>query len=398
MPKVNEEKIDHILHRNVDGIIDRKHLKEKLQSGKKLRVKFGIDPTGDNIHIGRAVQLWKLREFQELGHAIVIIIGDFTALIGDPSDKLEKRPFLTKRQIEKNLKNYLPQIGKILDLKKIEVHRNSEWLSKLSFEDVLRLTDLWSVQQMVERRNFKGRWEKHQEIGLREFMYPIMQGYDSVAVKADVELGGTDQLFNLLAGRKVQEFYKQKPQEVVTTSMLNGIDGKKMSTMWGNVINIADDPDEQFGKVMAIHDAEIIPYFTLTTNIPLSEIQMLEKELANSYVNPKDIKAKLAYSVVARYYGENAAARAGERWEKVFSKKELTGKFPALSLKSGTNVLEVVVASGITVSKSEARRLVAQGGFHINGGVLKDPNKIPSLKTGDVLRIGKRHFFRVTLQ
>ena len=197
---MNKEKaIESLLTRNIEAIIDKKHLEQALLSGKKLRIKHGIDPTGDKIHIGRAVVLWKLKELQDLGHKIVLVIGDFTAQIGDPSDKLEKRPFLSPAQIEKNLKNYKVQIGKIIDIKKAEIHLNSKWLSKLNFREISELADLFSVAQMIERRNFKERWERHQEIGLREFMYPLMQGYDSVAVKADVELGGSDQLFNLLA-------------------------------------------------------------------------------------------------------------------------------------------------------------------------------------------------------
>ncbi len=256
-----DEQIDRLLSRNVEDVIDRKHLAEALRSGKKLRIKHGVDPTGPKIHIGRAVALWKLREFQELGHTIVLIIGDFTAQIGDPSDKLEKRPFLSREQIEKNLKDYLPQIAKIIDLKKTEVRYNSEWLAKLNLRDFSELADLFSFQQILERRNFQDRWRKHEEISYREGTYPLLQGYDSVAVKADAELGGTDQLFNLLAGRKIQERYEQKPQDIMTTKMIIGLDGRKMSTSWGNVINISDDPDEQFGKTMSLRDELIPEYF-----------------------------------------------------------------------------------------------------------------------------------------
>ena len=265
-------KIEALLTRNVEQVIDRAHLAAALASGKKLRVKFGIDPTGTKIHIGRAVALWKLREFQDLGHKIVLIIGDYTALIGDPSDKLEKRPMLTAAAIRENLKGYLAQIGKIIDLKKTEIRYNSEWLSKLKFADTLDLTDLFSASQMIERRNFKERWEKEQEISLREFMYPLMQGYDSVAVKADVELGGTDQLFNLTAGRKIQQHYGQKPQDILMTGMLDGTDGRKMSTSWGNVINVTDAPAEQYGRVMSVRDDLIGQYFRLATDVPAAKI------------------------------------------------------------------------------------------------------------------------------
>src|SRR3989344_1138594 len=254
-------KIRHLLARNVEQVIDRAHLEKTLKSGKKLRIKLGIDPTGEKIHIGRAIVLWKLREFQELGHQVVLIIGDFTAQIGDPSDKLSKRPMLSREQVEKNMRDYLSQIGKILDLHKTETRYNSKWLDKLNFRETAELAESFSVQQMLHRRNFQERWKEGQDISLREFLYPIIQGYDSVAIKADVELGGTDQLFNLMAGREVQKQCGQKPQDVMTVGMLSGTDGRKMSTSWGNVINIVDPADEQFGKIMSMPDKMIQDYF-----------------------------------------------------------------------------------------------------------------------------------------
>ncbi|MBI4059747.1 tyrosine--tRNA ligase, partial [Candidatus Giovannonibacteria bacterium] len=274
-----EEKIENLLTRNIEKVIDRAHLEKELKSGKKLRVKLGIDPTGGNLHIGHAVAYWKLREFQDMGHKLVIIIGDFTAQIGDPSDKLAKRPFLTKEQVKENLKNYLPQIGKIVDLKKAEIHYNSEWLAKLNFREISELAENFTFQQILERRNFQERLEKHQEISFREGLYPLMQGYDSVAIKADVELGGTDQLFNLLAGRKIQEKYGQKPQDIMTMKMLVGLDGRKMSKSWGNVINVADSANEQFGKVMSMHDDYIMNYFELATDLSMDEIKKFGAEL-----------------------------------------------------------------------------------------------------------------------
>jgi len=318
----SEEKISALLSRNVEDVIDRKHLENALRSGKKLRVKLGIDPTGDKIHIGRAVALWKLREFQDLGHAAVLIVGDFTAQIGDPSDKLEKRPFLSKEEVKKNLEHYLDQIGKILDLKKAEVRYNSEWLAKLNLREISELAEIFTFQQIIERRNFRDRLEKHQEISYREGLYPLMQGYDSVVVKADVELGGTDQLFNLLAGRKIQEHYGEHAQDVMTTKMIVGLDGRKMSTSWGNVININDAPDEQFGKVMSLRDELIIPYFEAVTDAPLAEVASIKKELKKG-ANPKETKEKLACRIVERYHGAEEAAAAQEKFEKLFSKKEI---------------------------------------------------------------------------
>lgn len=394
--QTSEEEIHSLLSRNVEDVIDRKHLEDALRSGKKLRVKFGIDPTGANIHIGRAVVLWKLREFQNLGHKIVLIVGDFTALIGDPSDKLEKRPFLSKEQIKKNLEHYLDQIGKILDLKKVEVRYNSEWLKKLNFQEISQLAESFSVSQMVERRNFKERWEKHEEISLREFLYPLMQGYDSVAVESDVELGGTDQLFNLLAGRKIQERYGKKPQDVFITKMIVGLDGRKMSTSWGNVININDAPDEQFGKVMSLRDELIVPYFEAATDISLAEIDSVKRELTKG-ANPKEIKEKLALRIAARYHGEKAALAAQEKFEKLFSKKEISDDVPALKLKKGEiAVLDILLAAGAK-SKGEARRLIEQGGFDIDGKTEKDPSATVILKGGEILKIGKKRFYKAIL-
>jgi tyrosyl-tRNA synthetase len=394
---VNKEKIDQLLLRNVEEIYGEPGLRTALLSGKKLRIKFGIDPTGDKIHIGRAVAFWKLKGFQDLGHKIVLIIGDFTAQIGDPSDKLEKRPFLTPAQVKKNLKTYLSQIGKVIDLKKTEVRYNSEWLKKLDFQEISQLAEIFTVQQMVERRNFKDRWDAHKEISLREFLYPLIQGYDSVAVKSDVELGGTDQLFNLLAGRKIQERYKQHPQAVITNKMLLGTDGRKMSTSWGNVINIVDTPDDQYGKVMSLHDDQISNYFYLATDIVDKDIKKYTDGIKGGD-NPKKVKEILAFEVVKRYHGEKKARAAAEHFTKTFSRKEIPDDIPTLKVRSNTlSATELVVASGVFNSRSEARRLVEQGGFDVDNSPHKDPQTPIILKGGEVLRIGKKRFFKVVL-
>ncbi len=390
-----EERIKELLTRNVEDIVERSHLEAALNSGKKLRVKLGIDPTGAKIHLGRAVVLWKLRAFQDLGHKVVLIIGDYTALIGDPSDKLEKRPMLTERDIKNNLKNYLAQIGKIIDVKKAEVRYNSEWLKKLSFKDILGLTDLFTASQMIERRNFRERWDKEEEISLREFMYPLMQGYDSVAIKADVELGGTDQLFNLMAGRKLQTHFGQKPQDIMMTSMILGLDGRKMSTSWGNVVNIADAPEEQFGKLMSMKDEMIIPLFRALTDASEDEVRENEAELKRG-TNPKIVKEKLAVAVVGRYHGEKAGAKVAEEWRKIFSEKNMsTADLPALQVPERASLLELVIISRVVASKSEARRLIEQGAVSLNEIPNRDPQSNVKITSGDVLKVGKRHFFRL---
>jgi tyrosyl-tRNA synthetase len=395
---IDLQKVEQSLSRNVDDVIDREHLRKALLSGKKLRVKFGIDPTGGKIHIGRAVVFWKLKEFQDLGHTIVLIIGDFTAQIGDPSDKLDKRPMLTAAQVKTNLKTYLSQIGTILDVKKTEIRYNSEWLKKLNFQEISEIAESFTVQQMVERRNFRDRWEAHKDISLREFMYPLMQGYDSVAIKADVEIGGTDQLFNLLAGRKIQERYKQKPQDVMITKMLLGTDGRKMSTSWGNVINIIDTPNEQFGKIMSVHDDQIGNYFHLTTGLPVEEIKKY-MDGVKSGDNPKKVKEILAFEVVKRYHGEKAAHAAAEHFSRLFSRRgEVPTDIPPLRLRSGLiTPVELIVASGVEKSRSAARRLVEQGGFDVDNKPCKDPQTPLDLQGGEVLKIGKKRFFKVVL-
>ncbi len=395
--ELNKDKIEALLSRNVEDIIEGNHLRAALLAGKKLRVKFGIDPTGDKIHIGRAVALWKLKEFQDLGHIIVLIIGDFTAQVGDPSDKLEKRPFLTAAQVKKNLKSYLAQIGKIIDLKKTEVRYNSAWLKKLDFQEISALAEMFTIQQMVERRNFKDRWDAHKEISLREFLYPIIQGYDSVMVKADVELGGTDQLFNLLAGRKIQERYKQKPQDIITIKMLLGTDGRKMSTSWGNVINIVDTPEDQFGKVMSVRDDQIPNYFHLATDVPEKDIKKYVDGIKGGD-NPKKVKEILAFEVVKRYHGEKKAHAAAENFAKMFSRREIPDAIPTLKLDSGTILpVDLIVASGVFKSKSEARRLVEQGGFDVDNRPCHDVQQPLVLRGGEVVKIGKKRFFKVIL-
>jgi tyrosyl-tRNA synthetase len=388
-------KIKNLCSKGVEKIIDEKHLITALNSNKKLRIKYGIDPTGEKIHIGRAISLWKLKEFQDLGHKIVLIIGDFTALIGDPSDKLHKRPFLTKEQIEKNMKNYLPQIGKILDLKKVEVCYNSHWLEKLNFYEISRLAEIFSVSQILERRNFRIRFQNKEEISLRELLYPLMQGYDSVAVKSDVEIGGSDQLFNLLAGRKIQEFFKQKPQDIMTVKMLLGTNGEKMSTSVGNVINITDSPDDQYGKVMSIKDDIVFDYLELATDISMEELEQLKSDFQSKKIKIYDLKKLLAYKVVERYYGKKLALEAQNNFVKIFSQKNLPIKAKSLVIAKNISALELVIKSKIAKSNSEARRLIIQGGLKVGDQPKTDPNEILNLEKGTIVKIGKFHFFEI---
>jgi tyrosyl-tRNA synthetase len=396
--KINTDpqKIKELLTRGVEEIIDKNHLEGRLKRGQCLRIKHGIDPTGPKIHLGRASQFWKLRGFQELGHQIVLIIGDFTGMIGDASDKDSLRPVLSEKQIKENMKDYAKQIGKILDMDKVELHYNSEWLDKLTAKDLIKLSMNFTAQQMIQRRNFKERWEESKEIGLHELSYPLLQGYDSVAVKADLELGGSDQLFNLLAGRDLQKSFGQEPQDIMTTKMLLGTDGRKMSTSWGNVITIMDGAEDIYGKVMSMRDECIPEYFELCAQTSLQEVQSIKTKLSGGRANPRDIKAKLAREIVSIYHGGAAARRAEEEFNRVFKKKEAPSEMTVVKIKAGKYpILDLLVRLKMALSKAEAKRLVVQGGVKIGGKTEKDWHKNIEALSGMVLQVGKRKFVKL---
>ena len=382
----HEQKIKEILERGVEDVIVKEHLETALRSGKKLRVKFGIDPTGPKIHLGRAIPLRKLRAFQELGHTIVLIIGDFTATIGDPSDKLSKRPMLTEQQIGENMRTYEQQLGKILDIQHTEIRYNSEWLGKLNFQEIAQLAEGFSVQQMTARRNFKDRIDAGEEIGMREFLYPLMQGYDSVAVQADVEVGGFDQLFNVKAGRAIQKQYGQPEQDVLTTQMLEGTDGRKMSTSWGNVITIVDEPNDMFGKIMALKDELILKYFWLCTDVSQDELDDYQKRITKG-ANPRDIKIELGKKIVALYHSQEAAENAADEWEKKFSKGGSVAEARAFK-SAGGSLKTILVESGLAESGSAAVRLVEGKSVLVNGAVETDWKT--EVKPGDTIQAGKK--------
>jgi tyrosyl-tRNA synthetase len=391
LPKLKQEKIKELLTRGVEEIILNDHLEKKLKSGKKLRIKLGIDPTSPNLHLGRSVTLLKLRDFQELGHKIVLIIGDFTGVVGDTSDKDSERPMLEQKIIKQNMKNYVSQAGKLIDINKCEVRYNSEWLGKLDYAEIGAQADLFSVAEFITRENIKRRLNLGKRVSLREMIYPLMQGYDSVAIRADVEIGGTDQRFNLLAGRKMQPFYKQAPQNIITGPLVEGTDGRKMSSSWGNTINLNEKPNEMFGKVMSIRDELIIRYFTLVTRVPMKEVKKYEKEI-RAGGNPRDYKLKLAYELVRFYHSEKAAKKAQEYFINIFSKKNIPSK--SVTIKANVLVLHVALLKAkIITSKNELTRLVKQGGVKINNKKISDPNI--KVKRGDLIQKGKRHFVKI---
>lgn len=391
----DEKRIDEILNRGVEDIIVKDELKAALMSGRQLRIKLGVDPTSPKIHLGRSIPLRKLREFQKLGHQVVFIVGDFTAQIGDASDKTEKRPMKTRAEIDENLKDYKSQVSKILDIAKTEFVYNNDWLSKLSFGEVTNLAECFTVQQMLARRNFKDRYDAGTEISLREFLYPIMQGYDSVAVKADVELGGFDQLFNLKAGRVMQEHFGQVKQSIITCQMLEGTDGRKMSSSWGNVIAIVDDPETMFGKVMALHDDLIIKYFILCTDMSLEDIQKIEIDMKKGG-NPKDSKMKLASELVTIYHTEKDATLAKNSWIETFEKGGVPDTIPEIITSKNKELANILVEAGIVTSKTDWRRLIDEGAVNdIEKGVVIDPKVFAY---NGIFKIGKKRFVKITLE
>lgn len=389
---IDEKKIHEILTRGVEDVIVKEDLEKALLSGRQLRVKLGIDPTGPKIHLGRAIPLRKLREFQKLGHQAVLIVGDFTAQVGDASDKSDKRPMLTRAEIDDNLKDYKNQIAKVLDISKTEFVYNNDWLSKLTFGEVTKLAECFSVQQMLARRNFKDRYDEGKEISLREFLYPIMQGYDSVAVKSDVEIGGFDQLFNVKAGRVMQEHFDQPKQNILTVQMLDGTDGRKMSSSWGNIISIVDDPYTMFGKVMSLRDDLIIKYFLLSTDVSLEDIQGLEIEMQNG-VNPKDIKMKLAGELVSMYHNEKEATLAKNSWIETFEKGGVPDNILEINTTDDKEIVDILLENELVASKTEWRRLVDDKAVtDVEGGTLEDPKEKARNVT---LKIGKKRFVKI---
>jgi len=391
MEKVSQKSIEEILTRGVEEIIDKDSLGKRLISGEKLRIKHGIDPTGPRMHIGRAISLWKLRGFQDLGHKIVLIVGDFTAQIGDASDKTAARRPLSLEEIKENMKDYVSQIGKILDMDKVELHYNSEWLDKLSARELIKLSMLFSAQQLIQRRNFKERWDQGKEIGLHELDYPLLQGYDSVSIKADLEIGGTDQLFNLLAGRKMQEVFGQKPQDIMTLKMLIGLDGRKMSTSWNNFIAITDEPREMYGKTMSLRDELIWDYFEMCTRLSMEEIEKIRKE-----TKPRDAKARLAKELTCLYHGKMEGEKAEKEFNRIFKERELPLEIPDVKItKKSLTLIDLLLEAKMVSSKAEAKRLIGQKGVSIDEEIQDDGKKEIKIKKGMIVRIGKRNFTRI---
>lgn len=370
------DKIRQILTRGVEEIIVKENLEKKLNSDKKLRIYYGIDPTGSKLHLGHSTIFFKLKEFQELGHEVILLIGDFTARIGDPTGKDKAREPLTEKQIQKNMKDYKKQAGKILDFKKIKIKYNSQWLSKLKFQDIINLASNFTVQQMLDREMFQQRIKQKRPISVHEFLYPLMQGYDAVAMDVDVEIGGSDQYFNMMVGRDLQKIYNKKDKEVLTTKLLTGTDGRKMSKTFNNIIALNAEPNDMFGKIMSMRDEIMASYFELATRLSQEEIKKILKQ------NPRDAKARLAREIVLFYYNKAKAEKAEQEFNKVFRDKKIPSKVPEFKTAS-KDLVEILVQTKLASSKADAKRLIKQG------AVKRHKNNI--------LQVGKRGFVRIKL-
>jgi tyrosyl-tRNA synthetase len=371
-------------------------LRERLNEGRPLRVYCGYDPTAPDIHLGHTVTMRKLRQFQDLGHDVTFLIGTFTGLIGDPSDKDTARAQQTPEQVRENARTYAEQAFKVLDREKTSIRYNGDWLGQLSFADVINLASHFTVQQFLARDNFSKRYEKGDPIWLHEFFYALMQGYDAVAMETDVQIGATEQLFNLLAGRKLQEAYGQRPQICITLPILVGTDGRlRMSKSTGNYIGVNEPPEQQYGKVMSIPDAAMLQYYRLVTRYEPAQIAQIETDLESGRLHPRDAKMQLAREIVSIFHGDEAAAMAEEHFKTVFQQRELPPDMPVYVMSSPTNVVDLLSAAGMVSSKREARRLIEQQGVRLDGEVIDSADAVVEPGAAEVLQVGRRKFTRL---
>ncbi|WP_440997781.1 tyrosine--tRNA ligase [Arhodomonas sp. SL1] len=387
-----------ILRRGAEEILPETDLAERLKEGRPLRIKAGFDPTAPDLHLGHTVLINKLRQFQDLGHQVVFLIGDFTGMIGDPSGKSATRPALTPEEISENARTYQDQIFRILDPERTRVEFNSRWMGPMKAEDMIRLAAKYTVARMLERDDFHKRYEENRSIAVHEFLYPLVQAYDSVALEADVELGGTDQKFNLLVGREIQREYGQKPQVILTMPILEGLDGvQKMSKSLGNYVGIREPADEMFGKIMSVSDDLMWRYFELLTFRPLAEIERLREQVLDGR-NPRDVKFELAEELVGRFHSAEASARAKEGFVARFQKGAMPEDMPEVTLEVGNDGLPIASAlkqAGLTPSTSEALRMIKQGAVRVDGERIEDRDLVLSGEQTMVMQVGKRRFARV---
>lgn len=394
------EKEMKIIKKGTSEIIPESELLKKLEysqkTGKPLRVKYGIDPTGSDVHIGHLVPIRKMREFQDLGHTGVIIIGDFTAQIGDPTGKDASRPPLTFEQVKKNAEKYMEQIYTVLDKSKTEVRWQSEWFGKMGMAEVLKLLSKFTLAQFMAHDTFRKRYENGLSLGMHELMYPVLQAYDSVAIQSDIELGATEQKFNILSGRDMQRYFNMPEQVAVLSPILMGTDGKqKMSKSLGNYIAVFDEPKDKYGKVMSIPDELIINYFNYATKLDPDEIEEIEKTLAEGKVNPKIIKQRLAREVVKLYHGEEQSIKAEEEFNRIFSQNKIPTEMPELILNEKVWIIKLLTDSKLCSSNGEARRMLKQNAVSIDGEKITDANAEIFPENEMILKVGKRRFLRL---
>ncbi|PNR95734.1 tyrosine--tRNA ligase [Petrotoga sp. 9PWA.NaAc.5.4] len=386
----------NIIKNNTLDLITEEDLLNKLQKKKKLKVKLGVDPSRPDLHLGHAVVLRKLRQFQEFGHIVYLIIGDFTARIGDPSGRTKTRPMLSEKEVKENAETYVEQAFKILEPQKTIIKFNSEWLSKLTFADIINLTSRYTVARMLERDDFSKRLRENEPITIAEFLYPIAQAYDSIFIEADVEIGGTDQLFNLLVGRKLQEEFGQEPQVVMTMPLIEGTDGHlKMSKSYDNYIAFNDTPENVFGKVMSIPDHLIIKYMCYLTDIPMEKIKEYEEKMKNMEINPRDVKMILAEEIVSLLYNKEEAKKAKETFISIFQKRDMSIDLPEIEVTEGESILDIVSKTKVYDSNSEIKRAIKQGAIKIDEEKIEDFKNVPNFKEGAILKVGKKNFFRI---
>ncbi len=388
------------ISRGAEEIIPKKELREKLEKSRKsetpLNVKLGCDPSRPDLHLGHGVVLRKLRHFQDLGHQAILVIGDFTAMIGDPSGRNKTRPQLTLEETKANAKSYIEQAGLILNIDSLKIVYNSDWLNAMNFSDVIRLSSHYTVARMLERDDFTKRYQSETPISIHEFMYPLAQGMDSVELKADVELGGTDQKFNLLVGRDLQREYNQDPQVIITLPLLEGTDGvEKMSKSYGNDIGLTDSPEDMYGKSMSISDEMIVKYFVLAGDVETDTISRVIEQLNDPSQNPRDVKRELARTVVALYHGDEAAIAAENHFDQVIVNKEIPDEIEEAMLESDIPLIDLLANKKLTKSKGDARRMVKQGAVRIDGEKISDMDLVLSKGKEVVIKVGKRRFLRV---
>ena len=390
-----------IISKGTEEVIPLQDLRHKLEfsikNNKPLVVKLGCDPSRPDLHIGHSVVLQKLRDFQDLGHQAILVIGDFTAMIGDPSERNKTRPQLTLEEAKANAESYIEQSKVILDVKTIKVLFNSTWLNKMNFSDVIKMSSKYTVARMIERDDFKKRFESEIPISMHEFLYPLAQAMDSVEIKSDVELGGTDQKFNLLVGRDIQREYGQEPQSIITLPLLEGTDGvEKMSKSYDNYIALDDSPQDMYGKLMSINDSMIAKYYELTVFADKEKVLSVENQLKDSSINPRDIKRDLAKDLVKRYYDADRALEAEQAFDQIFVKKSIPDNIPVFKTESDTTILEVLLSENLIDSKAEGKRLIRQNAVKIDGEVCSEPGYVIGKGCGElVIKVGKRRFLKI---